>query len=231
MNTHVTPEPIPAATREDLYYAVHKGIRLANARMLVALGQADAADEASIADALARLEAHLAMSLSHLEHENRAIHARVEERVPGGSDHAGDDHDHHLDAFGDLRRLAADVAAAGVDRAPKLRRLYQRFALFVAEDLRHMHEEETELMPLIERSFSPEEIHGIEHDIVSNIPPQKMVAFMKVMLGAASRSERSGMVTGMSQAMPEEVFDGVLSAVVGRPWRFGDWDALEAAVC
>lgn len=218
-------------TKKDLYYAVHKGIRLANARMLIALGQADATDEAGVMQVLGALAAHLDICLSHLTHENHKIHAVVEARLPGGSEHQGEDHAHHLDAFAELRRMAEEVAMAGADRAARLRKLYQRFAIFVADDLTHMHEEETGLMPLIAANFSAAEIDGIEHSIVSEIPPAKMAGFMKVMLGAASRSERIGMVTGMRQAMPTEVFDGLFSSVMGENWRFGDWDRMERVLC
>ncbi|MDW4549573.1 hypothetical protein R5H32_09440 [Defluviimonas sp. D31] len=218
-------------TKKDLYYAVHKGIRLASARMLIALGQADASDESSVMEVLGKLSAHLDLSLGHLTHENDKIHAVVDARVPGASDHQGEDHDHHLESFSELRRLAEEVAMAGADRAAKLRRLYQRFALFVADDLTHMHEEETELMPLVAANFSGAEIEGIEHSIVSAIAPEKMVAFLKVMLGAASRSERVGMVSGMRQAMPQAAFDGLFAAVVGPDWQMGDWEAMEQRLC
>lgn len=216
---------------KDLYYAVHKGIRLANARMLIALGQADASDEASLMQVLGKLAAHLDLSLSHLTHENDRIHTVVEARVPGAADHQGDDHDHHLEAFAELRRMAEEVAMAGPDRAAKYRALYQRFALFVADDLTHMHEEETELMPLIAAHFSAEEIDGIEHSIVANIPPAKMAAFGRFMLGAASRPERIAMVGGMRQAMPVEAFDGLFAAIMDEAWRFGDWDRMEQVLC
>jgi hemerythrin-like domain-containing protein len=216
---------------KDLYYAVHKGIRLANARMLVALGQADAANEDEVSDVLDKLAGHLDLSLSHLTHENQKIHDVVEARLPGGSDHAAEDHDHHLAGFSELRRMAREVEQAGTDRAAKLRRLYQRFALFMADDLAHMHDEETELMPLIATHFSPAEIDAIEHSIVSDISPAKMAGFLKVMLGAASRSERQDMVSGMRAAMPPEVFDGLFALVVGPDWRFGDWQAMERTLC
>jgi hemerythrin-like domain-containing protein len=216
---------------KDLYYAVHKGIRLANARMLIALGQADATDEASVMQVLGKLAAHLDLSLSHLTHENDKIHSVVEARLPGGADHQGEDHDHHLEAFAELRRMAEEVAMGGADRPAKFRQLYQRFAIFVAEDLTHMHEEETELMPRIAAHFSPEEIDGIEHSIVASIPPAKMADFGKFMLGAASRSERVGIVSGMRQAMPVDAFDGLFTAVMGETWRFGDWDRMEQVLC
>ena len=220
-----------AVAKEDLYYAVHKGIRLANCRMLVALGSVDPWDETALLQALGALSAHLDMALSHLTHENAAIHSAIESRVPGGSAHAGEDHDHHLAAFAELRRMAEEVAAATHDRPARLRRLYQRFALFVADDLTHMHEEETELQPLVEAHFTADEIVAIREHIVRAIPPVEMTAFMKVMLGAATRPEREAMVTGMHAGMPPEAFAGLMQAVTGAPWRMGDWAGLERAVC
>ncbi|MAZ15101.1 MAG: hypothetical protein CL535_02005 [Ahrensia sp.] len=220
-----------AEAKEDLYYMVHKGVRLANVRMLTALGQADAGDDASIDAVLQQLYGHLEMSRSHLDHENREVHSAIEARCPGGSDHAADDHDDHLESFSELRRLAEDVASATVDRPAKLRRLYQRFALFVADDFQHMHEEETVLQPLLEANFTNAELLDINQRIVSDIPPAKMAQFLRFMLGGASRSERIGMLTGMQMGMPAEVFSGIMHTVVGSPWQMGDWDGLERAVC
>lgn len=220
------------AAKEDLYYAIHKAIRLASARMLVRLGNTDPADEPALMQTLGALQAHLDLSLSHLKHENHAIHSAIEARVPGGSAHAGEDHDHHLQSFEELRRLSREVAKAGpMDRAGKLRRLYQRFALFMADDLIHMNEEETELQPLIEAHFSAEEITGIHDAIVANIPPAEMTGSLRLMLGAANRTERVGMITGMNTGMPPEAFTGLMTEIVGKPWKMGDWEELERAVC
>lgn len=216
----------------DLYYAIHKGIRLANARMLIALGQADASDEGELMEVLGALSAHLDLSLSHLTHENDAIHTALEARLPGGAAHAEDDHDDHLASFRELRRMAEEVAMAGAAaRSGKLRALYQRFALFVADDLKHMHEEETELMPLVAKAFSQDEIMGIEGRIVASIPPAKMVVFLRLILGGATGPERVATVTGMKAAMPAEAFDAIMAGVAGPDWRFGDWAALGRAVC
>ncbi|MFZ2101249.1 MAG: hypothetical protein WAU86_11860, partial [Oricola sp.] len=209
----------------------HKGMRFANSKMLVTIGQTDPADDAGVDATLAKLADHLEISQSHLEHENREIHTAIEARCPGGTDHAADDHGDHLRSFEDLRRLAEDVASATIDRPAKLRRLYQRFALFVADDFAHMHEEETELQPLLEKNFTNEELVAIHQRIVQNIPPMKMAKFLRFMLGGASSSERIGMLTGMQMGMPAEVFEGMMEAVTGGKWTYGDWPALERAVC
>ncbi|WP_052161584.1 hypothetical protein [Hoeflea sp. BAL378] len=218
--------------KEDLYYAVHKGLRLAAARMLIALGQLDPFDRDAVAATLGQLSDLIGMGMSHLTHENREIHALLDTSLPGVADHAGEDHEHHVETFEELSRLASELASAeGDDRPLLLRRLYQRFALFIADDFRHMHEEETEIQPRIEAHYSAAEITGIRERIVGAIAPEKMVLFTRAMLSAASRPERVGLVTGMQAGMPAPVFAGVMGAVVGEPWSFGDWDRMEALLC
>ena len=221
----------PVAIEDDFYYAVHKGIRLANARLLIRLGMTDASDDAEVASVLAQVREHVAMGISHLTHENDQIHTALEARCPGASDHAGEDHGHHLEAFGELEALADEVArTAQPFRALALRRLYQRFALFVADDLSHMHEEETVLMPLLLKHFTKQELHEIEMRIVSNIPFDKNVLFMRAMIPAASLSERKAMLDGMAAAMPVEVFDALVTAVLGKGWVRGDYAAFDRLV-
>lgn len=219
------------AIADDFYYAVHKGIRLANARLLVRLGRTDAGDANAVEAALGDLRDHLVMGLAHLTHENREIHAALDARCPGASAHAGEDHDHHQQSFGELEALAGEVARTPMPfRAEALRRLYQRFALFVADDLEHMHEEETVLMPLLVKNFSKDDLHDIEIRIVTSIPFEKNVLFMRAMLPAASLSERRAMLDGMAAAMPAEVFDPLMAAVLGHPWTRGDYAAFDRLV-
>lgn len=231
MNTKPDFAAGSVAIADDFYYAVHKGIRLANARLLIRLGRADAGDAHEVEAVLADLRDHLTMGLSHLTHENREIHSALDARCPGASEHAGEDHDHHERAFGELETLAGEVERAAMPfRAEALRRLYQRFALFVADDLEHMHEEETVLMPLLVRNFTRDELHGIEMRIVTSIPFEKNVLFMRAMLPAASLPERRAMLDGMAAAMPGEAFDGLMAAVLGRDWIRGDYRAFDRLV-
>lgn len=224
ISAHIEP-------KDDLYYAIHKGLRLANAEMLIRLGRTDVEDDTELSATLAALGEHLKVCETHLEYEDTHVHGKLEARCPGGTDDASEDHAEHAATFTALRALMDTLLTDTANRPRLMRRLYQRFALFFAEDLVHMDEEENVVMPAIAAHFSPAEIKGIEQAIVASIPPAEMVESLRLMLRAASRSERVDMVRGFQAEIPGEIFDGVMSAVTGGQWRLGDWNSLERGLC
>ena len=217
--------------RVDLYYAVHKGIRLGNMRMLMQLGALDPEDDVAVAAARAALNEHLNLAYSHLVHENREIHSAIEERCPGATHHTAEEHDHHEASFAQLRMLADELVNHVTDRSQRLRWLYQAFALFVAEDFQHMHEEETELMPLMWKHFTDAELAAIRQRIVTSLSPVMSTRFTRAILAAGSGPEREVHVTVLSTKMPQGAFENTMRAIVGHPWAMGNWRELERALC
>lgn len=102
-------------TGHDPYSAVHKGIRAAHMRCLVGLGAADASDAAAIERLIARIEGHLTRCNTHLRDENSVLHTALEDRRPGASAHAAEDHDDHMKSFAGVRTLLERIAAASGD--------------------------------------------------------------------------------------------------------------------
>src|SRR3954462_11484283 len=85
----------PDESRHNFYHAIHKALRLGHCRMIPALGSLDYRDRTRTAAVMADLRALLAIGKGHLEGENREIHTALEERAPGASAHAADDHADH----------------------------------------------------------------------------------------------------------------------------------------
>lgn len=213
-------------TRHDPYSAVHKGIRAAHMRCLVAIGAVDASDEAEVGGLIARIEDHLTMCNAHLHDENDVLHVALEARRPGASTHAAEDHDDHLRSFAELRALLERIAvAAPADRAPLLGDLYRRFALFVAHDLEHMEHEESVLLPDLQDVFADAELQELEGRIVGQIAPAHMVLFLVAMLDGLPKAESAGMLGAMKAAMPPGAYADLMTGVEARRAKF----ALPAA--
>lgn len=199
----------PPATH-DFYAAIHKGLRMALSQLLVRLGAADPADT-GLPALLADLRTQCDLSAHHLANEDEVIHTALEARAPGSTRRLVQDHDHHRDAFGEIEDLIRLVERADMARkAQRLRALYLRFSLFVADDFAHMAEEEQFMLPILQSLFTDEELIHMEDCIVSALPPEEMVTFARLMIPAATRTDRLAMLGAMRANAPAEAFAAII---------------------
>jgi hypothetical protein len=217
----------PAAGRFEIYRRIHKALRACMGDTLVRVGRLDAADAGELRETLAQVRLLLDFCTSHLEHENDFIHAAMEARRPGSAETTAGDHVHHIAA---CQRLAA--LADALERRPGEARafeLYRYLALFVAENLTHMHIEETENNAVLQRAYTDAELIAIEQAIVASLTPQEQGLTMRWMIPAMNPEERAEMLLGALANMPAQAFDGMLGALKPHlPER--DWDKLMLAL-
>jgi hypothetical protein len=223
----MTTNYVPDESRHNFYHAIHKALRLGHCRMLPALGSLDYRDRARTEAVMADLRNLLAVGRGHLEGENREIHAALEERAPGASAHAADDHEGHEESFAELEQMIAAIEQAPVSGRELMgRRLYRRYAVFAAHDLEHMHAEETELLTALHEAFTDDELKAMEGRIIAAVPPQKMAAVMMLMAPALNHGERVDLVAKLQKAMPEPAFDGLLAGAIKPSLREEDYSAV-----
>lgn len=200
----------PALPAFDMYGPIHKGLRHALARMLSRLGTAAPNEPGADPKLIHDLEELLDVCESHLAHEDRFIHPAIERRRPGATESLAVGHREHEAAVAELRRLISALRAAP-DQAPALRRLYLRFAAFVAENLIHMAEEEEVTQPLLDELFTPEEQRAIQEELVQSMSPDEALASQRLMVPAVSRRERVAVLAGPRAGVSEETFLMILS--------------------
>jgi hypothetical protein len=219
-----------AAPRPDLYAFVHKGLRTFLSDTLNRCGRMDATDEADVAETLAQVRALVELCRAHLNKEEDYLHRAIEARRAGAARQTIDDHAGHLQAFEDIE---ADVRAVeqsqGAKRAAAAKRLYRYLALFVAENLEHMHIEETENNEVLWATHTDEELLALQKQLVGSIPPPEMQRFLRWMIPAMAPAERALMLGGMKQNAPGEVFT---MTMMGLKPHLGerDWNKLMAAL-
>lgn len=223
----MTTTSVPDESRHNFYHAIHKALRLGHCRMMPVLGALDYRDRARTEAVMAELRSLLAVGRGHLDGENREIHAALEQRAPGASAHAADDHDGHEASFAELEAMIAAIEQAPVAGRELLgRRLYRRYAVFAAHDLEHMHAEETELLAALHAAFTDDELRAIEGRIIAAVPPQKMAAVMTLMVPALNHGERVELIGKLQQSMPEQAFRGLLDGVIRPALDGADYSAV-----
>lgn len=218
------------AKRFDIYAGVHKGLRSFMAEALVATGRMDPYDPADLAATLAQVRGLLEFCREHLHAENQFLHSAMQARRPGSACDTAKDHDGHLDAFEQLETdmLAVERAKNGAGADAALR-LYRHLALFVGENLEHMHVEETTNNAVLWATYSDEELVEIHQAIVASVSPAMMAVFLRWAVPAMTPAERAGLFTGIQSGAPREVFERMLATA--RP-HLGerDWTKLMAAL-
>lgn len=211
--------------RHDIYAFIHKGLRAFMANTLTRVGRLDPHDAAEVAEVSDEVLALMDICASHVKHENNIIHAAMESRQPGSAAIIASDHEEHVRAIDSLRRMVPRLS--GDDEAAHA--LYHALGAFVAHNLEHMEQEETMHNAVLWATHSDDEIRGLEHRIHMDIAPGEMHLALRWMLPHMNPAERAGMLRGMRQSAPAEVFDGVLGLV--RPLLGGrDWRKLSLAL-
>ncbi|MBN9431083.1 MAG: hypothetical protein J0I45_01480 [Bosea sp.] len=202
-------------SRYNLYTMPHKALRRAQMQISIRLGAIDGEDEEALGALVADMRGLIAAGRGHLHHENLHIHEVIEQLRAGATEQLADDHEHHERDFDELEAMldAIEAAPAG-ERASLLRALYLRYSLFIAADLQHMVEEETETLALLHSLFGDDELRAIEHRIIASIDAETMMGFLRLMVPAMNHGERLELIGGMRAGMPAAIFEGVLNGVV-----------------
>ncbi len=205
-----------APARYDPYLVVHKGLRALMTDTLQRVGRMDPWDDEDTAQVLAQLRELVSLAQSHLHHEDLFVHPAMEARAPGSTRSAEAGHQSHRAALAGLLEGCASVErSTGEVRAAAALSLYRRLALFVAEDLLHMHVEETQNNAVLWATYTDEELHGIVDRLVASMPPETNAKIARWMVASSSPGERATLLRGVRQTMPAPAFDAMLGALAG----------------
>ena len=205
-----------AQPRYDPYLVIHKGLRALMTDTLQRVGRMDPWDDEDTGQVLAQLREFVSLAQAHLHHEDLFVHPAMEARAPGSTRSADAGHQSHREALAGLLEGCAGVErSTGDARTAEALALYRRLALFIAEDLQHMHVEETENNAVLWATYSDEEIHGIVDRLVASMPPETNAKMARWMVASSSPGERATLLRGARQAMPAGAFDAMLGALAG----------------
>lgn len=224
------PQTTATAQRFDIYQPIHKGLRDFMGDTLSRVGRVDVTDAEDLADALSQVEALLDFCAKHVQHENDFIHTAIRARQPGAASRTADDHVEHLQSIDTLHKETRAVYDADDEQRHALAlRLYRHLALFVAENLQHMHIEETANNAALWAHYTDEELVAIHDRLLASIAPAEMMLGLRWMVPALTPQQRAGMFGEMKAGAPAEVFNAVVDTV--RPHLAArDWSKLASAL-
>jgi hypothetical protein len=215
-----------APQRYDLYQPIHKGLRDFMGDTLSRIGRLDVFDVQDMARTLAQLEALLNFCFKHLSHENEFLHVAIRARQPGAGSRTSEDHLEHIETIETLRAEARALPTSPESlRMGLALRLYRHLALFVAENLQHMHIEETANNAALWAHYTDEELMALHDRLLATISPEDKMETMRWMVPALNPAQRAALLGHLKDAAPPEALAAVIEVV--RPHLdVRDWSKL-----
>jgi hypothetical protein len=219
---------IAVPKRLDLYAVMHKGLAACMHHVLGRVGRVDPTDPAEVHAVVEEGRDLLRLCRMHLRQEEEIIHVVMEARWPGSSIEAAAGHAEHVAAIDrlDQRFWALDESDL-TERVGIVRQVYAALGLFVADNLAHMHHEETAHNRVLWACYSDVELAAVHRRLVAAGGAVASAAVERWVLPAVTPAERAAMVAGMQR-------NGDRAAVVdlvrrARPRVSArDWAKLEA---
>lgn len=198
------------------FYREHKYVSSALNDLERLIAQTDFCDS----DALEKVRGSF-ISLSdmlkgHAEYENNRLHALLKRKNLSSSIYAHIEEDHALQ---DKQLLEMEEIIQGIaqesDREKKIERgdhFYLTYRKFVADNLAHLHEEETTILPELQRLYSDAELQQVEAETYRQMSSEDMLHMMGVLFPHMNTHDRRAFLFDILTLEPEK-FDAVWTGV------------------
>lgn len=192
--------------RLNPYNLPHKALRMALGKLNDTMGRTDVTDEADLKELQDLCAEVVEMLEGHTDLEERIFLAPLEEKSPGATSHDLDVHevlDPQVAVWG---KKINDLNAGDSEVLGKAREAYMEFNKFHGDYLNHIWEEEQHTLTKFWENFTDEELMGIMAKTQAEIPPEKMMVWLKYAIPAQNHQELAAIFASMKENAPAPVF-------------------------
>lgn len=188
------------------FYRVHKYVTYMLYDFERLCAQTDFSDNTAVDQLQQALDNLAQLMHSHAEHEDNAIHALLRAKNVHIQDDIELDHQNHIAQFAALTQqleqiLASEEAnekiALGYD-------FYVDYRLFVAENVYHIHQEETVIMPELQKWYTDEELKQLSANTYGHMTAEQMIHMMQVLFPHMDINDKQSFLQDIYDAQPEK---------------------------
>lgn len=197
------------------FYREHKYVSAALNHLERLIAKTDFRKNAEIEEAKAEWVDLSGMLQGHAEYEEEKLHSLLEKK--GSTVHllAHDQHEEMDAAFPEIDSLfSAAISEEDQDRKIEIGyQLYLTFRKFVGNNLLHLHEEETKILPELQRLYSDEELRLVEDSTYQILTPQEMIDMLRVLFPHMNALDKEAFLKDIEISQPHK-FKEILPTVV-----------------
>lgn len=217
--------------RYNIFYQVHKGLRVLLYTTATTLQQTDFYNEEEANASMKLVAETVDLFDEHAHTEDHFVLPAIEMHEPTAAAMFEEEHvqDHVLS--NQLRSLLNIFRHSGseaetLQTGGAIRIAFTEFMIF---NLQHMAKEESKLNNLLWKHFTDEQLKGITQTIITNIPPDKMMIFSAWMMKGLSNNEIINWLKEIKNNAPEFVFNAMLN-LAEKELTAARWNNVQASI-
>lgn len=150
----------------------------------------------------------------HAEWEESSIHELLRKKQSSIHELIENDHKEHAEQFKKLKEMLSAITDSTHEQEQIHQgyEFYLTYRLFNANNLKHLHDEETIIMPELQKLYSDDELRAIEFGTYAQMTSEQMVEMMSVLFPHMNASDWEFFLRDIRDAQPEkflEAWEGV----------------------
>jgi hypothetical protein len=200
------------------FYREHKYVSAAINDVERLLAKTDftlASQRTKVKEALSSL---LPMLKGHAEYENSRLHKLLRDRGSNICEHVEEEHREYEQKLQDLKDRLTQVLKS-TDREEQIElgyQLYLWFRKFAGDNLLHLHEEETVILPELQRLYSDEELCQVEFESYQVMSSEDLIHMLEILFPHMNADDRLVFLTDIKSCDEKkflETWKGIKSQI------------------
>lgn len=190
------------------FYREHKYVSAALNDLERLIARSDFCNEESRSSVEKMFQGLKAMLKGHAEYENQRLHYLLKQKNVPASVYKHVEEDH---ADQDQRLDEIESQILGIAEEPSKEKkielgfkLYLTFRKFVADNLAHLHEEETEILPALQQLYSDEELRQVEASSYRAMTSEEILGMVQVLFPHMNVHDKEAFLSDIRSLVPEK---------------------------
>ncbi len=186
------------------FYREHKYVSAALNDLERLIAKTDFRNSEEITTVNEALQSLTEMLKGHAQYENERLHVLLKNRHSKIHEHAEEDHAHQDEQLHEIQKMIDNISNASMDdeKISLGYKLYLFYRKFVADNLVHLHEEETLILPELHRLYTDVELKQVEAETYRIMTAEEMVLMMQVLFPPMNPSDRLAFLSDIQEAQP-----------------------------
>jgi hemerythrin-like domain-containing protein len=198
----------PAKTQPGRYrfYREHKYVSFALNDLERLIAKTDFRASSQVEKIEQELSSIVEMLRGHAHYEDSKLHALLREKGSALFQKVQNEHEQHDTIFQTLQNLLEQIKAT-LDKTLQTElgyHFYLNFRKFVGENLHHLHEEETLILPELQRLYTDAQLRTVEEETYQQMTVDDLVHMMQILFPHFNPSDREAFLSDIRDAAPEK---------------------------